>query len=176
MSSIVNDFNNTSYYLPNLFAHMNGQLYLLSQQLNIKVVPEQDVQLLRFFSASINFDNTVSSYFDEIKSLLKSEPPINRQPYYDFTDGYLYDSNFNVDDFCLAISNNINRILIVYEKFLNEKYETFEKNTINSINSYLKKYDRANRKMSCFEFLEIIYAKILKKNLTNEISVSVFNI
>lgn len=176
MSSTINDFNNTSYYLPNLFAHMNGQLYLLSQQLNIKVVPEQDVQLLRFLSASINFDNSVSSYFDEIKSLLKSEPPINSQPYYDFTDGYLYDSDFNIDDFYLAISNNLNRVLIVYEKCLNEKYELFEKNTLKAINSYLKKYDRANRKMSCFEFLEIIYAKTLKKNLSNEINISVFNI
>lgn len=170
-----NNFYTTCHYLSNLLEYMNGQIYFASKIINKHILHIEDEQLITFFIAAVNLDNekTIIKYFDFIKSKLKDEAPNNIMPYYEFSDGYLYDNDFDSNDFCLAMSNVTNKIIIAYERIFNDDYDDFQTNAIKSLNAYLKKYDKANKKMSCFEFLEIIFAKILKKNLTNEVSFTI---
>ncbi len=167
----MNEFEiyNTSNYFENLLGHLNSQIFIASKHMNIQILSNEDERLITFLVATINADktNTISNYFDSIKNKLKSNAPTN-MPYYNFTDGYLLDKDFDLNDFCLAMQNIINSVLIVYEKLLKDNFIDFENNAIKVLNSYLKKYDKKERNMTCFEFLEIIFAKLLKKNISSD--------
>lgn len=178
MSVSLDEIYKTYHYFQNFLEHLNGHLYIASITIGKHILNAQNEQLITLLITAINGDpdNTIVDYFNLIKSKLSKDSPCSTMPYYDFKDGYLLESEFNTNDFILALENIINKILLVYEQILNDKYDKFVNFAEKSIEEYIKKYDKENREMSCFEFLEIIFAKILKKNLNCNMSVSIFPI